>query len=202
MICETHHKTDEWCWKPQEPPFSGKKCIPLNASDLLEWAAAMKDGVATVFAPPDRQTFWSKKEKLLKSRPRRKSDESHPYHSPIVIQLNDKPHPNTPQKPRALSFTVSPVRGFAPQHYHSDGLAAYLNFLHDLFSDETFLDLYYVLNENRLGIDLFKSSTASVEGIKELVKELKEDCRIPIGTARRLAENFKTWQKTFQQEAI
>jgi hypothetical protein len=199
LACNSHHKTDEWCWKPAEPPFNGKKCIPLNAADLLEWASAIKDNVATKFAPPVTATFWNKKKASSNSglRHRRKSDEPPSYvPSPVVIQLNDRHYPQTPRRPRATSFTVSPVRGFPPEHYNSDGLLAYLEYLARSLRDDAFLDLYPILNNFRMGIDLFKSSTVTIDGAKQLLTELKEDCGITIGMARRLVENFQAWHKT------
>ena len=200
LLCEAHSKTDEWCWKPAEPPYNGEKCIPLKAQDLLEWAAAMRDGIATKFNPPATATFWTKKEALKFGngrRLRRKSDEPPSYsRSPVVIQLNDRHYSQTPKRTRVLSFTVSPVRGFTPDQYNSDGLLAYMQYLRAFLKDDSFLDMYTILNKHGVGIDIFKSSTVTMEGMKGLKDELKTDCRITVGMARRLVENFQTWHKT------
>lgn len=200
LVCEKHSKSDEWCWKPTQPPFNGEKCITLKAQDLLEWAAAMRDGVATKFNPPVSATFWTKINEANSGngrRPRRKSDEPPSYsRSPVVIQLNDRHYPQTPRRTRALSFTVSPVRGFTPDQYNSDGLLAYLEYLRAVLKDDSFLDVYPILNKHGMGIDIFKSSTVTFEGMKGLKDELKADCGITVGMARRLVENFQAWHKT------
>lgn len=81
-------------------------------------------------------------------------------------------------------------------NYNSEGLLAYLDYLRVSLRDDSFLDVYPILNKFRMGIDLFKSSTVTADGAKQLVVELKEDCGIAIGMARRLVENFQTWHKT------
>jgi len=52
------------------------------------------------------------------------------------------------------------------------------------------LGIHLILNQANLGIDLFQSSTATADGTKELVKDLKNDCHFISGMARRLVENF------------
>jgi len=47
-----------------------------------------------------------------------------------------------------------------------------------------------------MGIDIFKSSTVIVEGMRGLKDELKQDCGIAIGMARRLVEDFQRWHET------
>ena len=100
LVCEKHSKSDEWCWKPTQPPFNGEKCITLKAQDLLEWAAAMRDGVATKFNPPVSATFGTKINEANSGngrQPRRKSDEPPSYsRSPVVIQLNDRHYRRRP----------------------------------------------------------------------------------------------------------
>src|ERR1700685_3475729 len=101
-------------------------------------------------------------------RGRRNSAVEPPSYSraPVVIQLNDRHYPQTPRRTRALSFTVSPVRGFAPAQYNSDGLLAYLEYLRVVLQDDSFRVMYAVLSEHRMGIDIFKSSTVTAEGLK------------------------------------
>ena len=89
-----------------------------------------------------------------------------------------------------------PVRGFAPAQYNSDGLRAYLEYLRVVLQDDSLRDLYAILSQHRMGIDIFKSSTVTAEGMKGLKDELKQDCGIAIGMAGRLVENFQNWHKT------
>jgi hypothetical protein len=206
LNCNEHHKQEEWCWKPLEPPFYGKKCIPLKAPQISEWANAIKEKVATKFEPPESETFWRIKAAAKGSkgvhRARRNSDEPPSYsRSPVVIQLNDRHYPQTPRRTRALSFNVSPVRGFTPDQYNSDGLLAYLDYLRVFLKDDSFLDMYPILNKHRMGIDIFKSSTVTMEGMKGLKDELKDDCGITIGMARRLVENFQSWHNMLRAGA-
>ena len=201
MNCNEHHKQEEWCWKPLEPPFNGKKCIPLKAAQVSEWANAIREKVATKFSPPESETFWKLKTDAKGSkgvqRGTRNSDEPPSYsRSPVVIQLNDRHYQQTPRRTRALSFNVSPVRGFTPAQYNSDGLLAYLEYLRVVLQDDSFRDMYAILSQHRMGIDIFKSSTVTAEGTKGLKDELKQDCGIAIGMARRLVENFQSWHKT------
>jgi hypothetical protein len=93
-------------------------------------------------------------------------------------------------------FTVPPVRGFTPAQYNSDGLLAYLEYLRVVLQDDSFGDMYAILSQHRMGIDIFKSSLATAEGMKGLKDELKQDCGIAIGMARCLVENFQSWHKT------
>ena len=65
-----------------------------------------------------------------------------------------------------------------------------------VFKDDLFRDMYPILNQHRMGIDIFKSSTVIVEGMRRLKDELKQDCGIAIGMARRLVKNFQSWHKT------
>jgi len=194
LNCNEHHKQEEWCWKPLEPPFNGKICIPLKVAQVSEWANAIKEKVATKFSPPESETFWRLKTEAKGSRGvqrgRRNLDEPPSYsRSPVVIQLNDRHYTETPRLTCALSFNVSPVRGFTPDQYNTDGLLAYLECLRVVFKDDLFRDIYPILNQHRMGIDIFKSSTVTVESMRGLKDELKQDCGIAIGMARRLVES-------------
>jgi hypothetical protein len=197
LHCNDRHKQEEWCWKPLEPPFNGKKCIPLKAAQVSEWANAIREKVATKFSPLESETFWilktESKGSKVRQRGRRNSDvEPTSYsRSPVVIQLNDRHYLQTPRRTRALSFTVSPVRRFAPAQYNSDGLLAYLEYLRVVLQDDSFRDMYAILSEHHIGIDIFKSAMVNVEGVKGLKDKLKQDCGIAVGMARRLFENFQ-----------
>jgi hypothetical protein len=201
LNCNEHHEQGEWCWKPLEPPFNGKKCIPLKAAQVSEWVNAIKEKVATKFSPPESETFWSLKSEATGSkgvrRGRRTSEPPSYPRSPVVIQLDDRHYRHTPWQTRAVSeFNVSPVRGFTPDQYNTDGVLAYLEYLRVVFMDDSFRDMYPILNQHRMGIDIFKSSMVTVGGMRELKDELKQDCGIAIGMARRLVENFQSWHKT------
>jgi len=202
LICNKMHNADEFCWKPAEPPFNGKVCIILSAAHVMAWASAMTAGTTTIFAPPNEPMFWNLKEAHLKGRnkQRRKSD---PFESstrePVVIQLQDhtgRRYPETPMRPRAKSFDISPVRGFNPRQYNSDGLLAYLQWLDNTYPDDGYLEIFPILSHEMLGIDIFKTATARDGSAKELVTELKKDLGIKVGMARRLVEKFREWQRS------
>ena len=207
------HKTDNWCWKPTEPPFNGKVCVSLDACDIMEWADAMHAAVTTKFLAPDTETFWNRKAKNLKSK-RGKSEEttSYPPHQPVHIHLNERAHPQTPRPAPVSAFTISPVRGFASEQYNNNGLLTYVQYLADTLRDLSIMDVYPILNREQLGIhpilnqanlgiDLFKSSTATADGAKELVKDLKNDCHLTSGMARRLVENFQAWYRSLPERS-
>jgi hypothetical protein len=171
----------------------------------------MNHGVTTKFLAPDTETFWSRKAKQLGTK-RGKSQETTPYPTqPVHIHVNERAYPQTPKPtPVSSSFTVSPVRGFAPEQYNSEGLLSYVTYLKDHLRDPSIMDVYPILhaqqlgihpilNQAKLGIDLFKSSTATAEGSKDLVKDLKNDCGVTIGMARRLVENFQTWYRSLPE---
>src|SRR5579859_6908522 len=150
----------------------------------------------SLFAPPNEPMFWNLKEAHLKGRnkQRRKSD---PFESstrePVVIQLQDHTghrYPETPMRPRAKSFDISPVRGFNPRQYNSGGLLAYLQWLDNTYPDDGYLEIFPILSHEMLGIDIFKTATARDGSAKELVTELKKDLGIKVGIAPRLVEKF------------
>jgi hypothetical protein len=179
----------------------------------MEWAEAMHDGITTKFLAPDKETFWNRKAKALKSK-KGKSEEttSYPPQQPVHIHLNERAYPQTPRPAPVSAFTISPVRGFAPEQYNNDGLLTYLQYLADKLRDPSIMDVYPILsreelgihpilNQANLGIDLFKSSTTTTDGVKELVKDLKNDCHLTSGMARRLAENFQAWYRSLPERS-
>lgn len=179
-------------------------CIPLKAVGVMVWATAIFNGAATKFYPPESPEFWVLKEKYKPSRrphPRCRLAEksTHPLHN-FVVQLNDrhvsKCPPETPQRTRGQFFDSCRVREFTPQQYNSDGLLAYLQFLRDKYNDDVYLDVYGILSEQRVGIDIFKSATVCDASAKDLLKELKEDLGLKVGVARRLVEKFQAWHNT------
>ena len=59
-----------------------------------------------------------------------------------------------------------------------------------------YLDAYPILNDEKLGIDIFKRAAVSEDRAEKLIKQLKNDHQIKAGIAQRLVDTFQAWQKS------
>jgi len=95
------------------------------------------------------------------------TEETHPYpitQLPVVINVNDRSYPRTPKlSPAVSSFTVSPVRGFAPEQYDSEGLLQSVKFLEDKLRDPSIMDVYpeFQVQEETLTIVLLWNESSN-----------------------------------------
>ena len=62
-----------------------------------------------------------------------------------------------------------------------------------LYDDQQYVDSYENLHEQKMGIQFFRAATRSKEKANELIKILKEDCKLPSGMALSLVEDFGMW---------
>ena len=206
------HSNQLWCWKPKEPGFDGKICIQIDALRMQEWATAWKAGSATKFTPPDTKEFWDLKNAAApfkQWRARRKSDEV-PFSTQLVnfqvflypqsiVKERSSKYSQTPQctRSRFLDVEASSIRGFPPSEYNNQGLRAYLVWLAEQFQDQEYLEVYELLSEQKIGIDIFKQATKSQMEADALLKELRTELLIKNGLALRLVKKFKSWQNGF-----
>ena len=205
LKCRAHGR-DQWCWKPNEAPFNGKTCLVVPANDLFDWAKAISSGVATIHVPPDTEAFHKLKQSHHKY-PSQKGRQNNPDNSPVNFQVfldqnsiaqRTSRAPQTPQhtRSRSLDLAPSPIRQFSPREYNKEGLRAYLEWLSEESGDDDYKDLYLLLSEQKIGIDIIQQAAAKSNERERLLKELKSDFLIVAGVANRLVMNFNKWHTT------
>jgi hypothetical protein len=199
------HGNDRWCWRPKDYPFDGLTHIELHAEELLQWAKGIDKGEATMNNPPNWELFNALRKKYHKNqrqKGRRKlTDDTPPMNFAVYLdtqQITQRPsrYPQTPQRirSRSLDLEPSPVRGFSPREYNTEGLLAYLEWVAAETHDAEYLDLYQSLFREKIGIDLFKRASGSQAEEDKMYARLKKDCLIPSGMAVRLLQLFRGWQ--------
>ena len=205
LACRAHGN-DRWCWKPRDYPFDGSTHIEVKAEEALEWAKAIVRGDATMNnPPPNSERFNALKQKHHKNQRysgrRRFDDDVPPMNFAVYLdtqQANQQSsrYPPTPQRPRvrSLDFEPSPVRGYCPQEYNTEGLLAYLEFIAAKTHDRDYVDLYKSLFDAKIGIDLFKRASGSRVEEEKMYARLTKDILIPSGMAARLLQHFRAWQ--------
>jgi len=62
---------------------------------------------------------------------------------------------------RSVSIELSPVQGFALREYNNTGLYTYLSWLAQECADEEYLDIYDVLSNQKIGLDILKRAAGS-----------------------------------------
>lgn len=201
------HGNDRWCWRPKDYPFDGSTHIPVKAEEALEWAQSIDRGDATMETPPTNSERFNAMKKAHHRNQRqngrgRLDDNPPPMNFSVYLdtqqikQRSSDRYPRTPQRIRArsLDFGPSPVRGFSPREYNTEGLLAYLNWVDKVTFSVEYVDLYQSLFKERIGIDLFKRASGSETEEEKLYVRLKKDCLMPTGMALRLLQLFRDWQ--------
>jgi hypothetical protein len=176
--------------------------------DLWNWAGAIVSGLATVHVPPDTEAFHKLKQSHHKY-PSRKGGQNNPDdgNPPMNFQVfldsnsiaqRSSRYPQTPQRTRSRSLDLapSPIRQFSPREYNKEGLRAYLDWLTEESGDDDYKDLYALLSEQKIGIDIIQQAAAKSIERERLLKELKSDFLIVAGVANRLVMNFNKWHTT------
>ena len=183
----------------------------MEANDLWDWAGSIASGIATIYVPPDTEAFHKLKQSHHKY-PSRKGGQNNPDdgNPPMNFQVfldsnsiaqRASRYPQTPQTPqrtrsRSLDVAPSPIRQFSPQEYNKEGLRAYLVWLSEVSGDKYYKELYPLLSEQMIGIDMIQEAAAKKPAREALMKELKGDFSIVHGAAHRLIENFNKWHTT------
>ena len=196
------HKNTEYCWKPQEDPFKGNYCIPLDGVLLNIWTEQIVNGQATKTNAPQAPEFWQIKESAkAKSFPRyRGKSVPHAARIPVApnvyVHVSDRETRYPPQTPRRSENPpeCSPVRGFDPWQYNNEGLSAYLEYLRVRFQDDDFIEAFDILSEQKIGIDIFKRCTTK-DMKKDLEDQLCGTFGIKVGTTKHIIWEFALWQK-------
>lgn len=207
LACRAHGN-DRWCWRPKDYPFDGTTHIEVKAEHLLQWAKGIDRGEATISAPPNSELFNELRKNYHKNqrktgRRRLNDDDSLPMNFAVYLdtqQITQRSSRNlqTPQRTRSRSLDLqpSPVRGFSPREYNTQGLLAYLDWLAAETHDADYLDLYESLFREKIGIDLFKRASGSQAEEDKMYARLRKDCLVPSGMAVRLLQQFRTWQSS------
>ena len=180
----------------------------MEANNLWDWAGDIVRGIATIHSPPDTEAFHKLKQSHPKY-PSQKGRQNNPDHgnSPMQFQVfldsnsiaqRSSRTPQTPQRTRSRSLDLvpSPIRLFSPREYNKEGLRAYLEWLSKESGDDDYKNLYALLSEQKIGIDIIQQAAATSIERERLLKELKNDFLIVAGVAHRLVMNFNKWHTT------
>jgi len=198
-----------YCFIKKDPKTNEElNHINLDQKILNLWAAEMiaKPARGTILHPPihineiAELIFADPASKSKKSKKAVVSSENTSSVPPINVVCNypspseqskgpsTPPHPPSKEKHRFEIF--SPVFDCLPSDYQDWGLQQYLGWLGSKFEQEEYYEseLYEKLKKERIGLDTFKD----FGGITP--EELKKECDITIGDARRLVGYYKEWE--------
>ena len=204
------HKEQKQCWKPLGPPFNGKICITLSAFHLDAWVTAWLNEAATKFTPPESPEFIKLAEEHRSGSRRRARPSSveiaQTVQGTTVQVFYDQTQKSTSSfspnrtRSRSLEYSPSPIKGFQPKDYTRAGLQAFLTWCRDYYDDTEYLDAFTSMQNQSMGIDLFKCAINNTKKTDNLIKVLKVDCGIKSGMALRLVDDFKTWYESINGE--
>ncbi len=211
------HSNERYCWRPGEPPYGGKVHIRLNGSDLEQWAMVIKNMTGTLFHPPENELFWKLKAKYNPENPQRGTQRSHtpePHYRDQTVCLEIAQAPPIAQaaqysptlcglrrrsNSQVDTATSSPIKGFHPRDYNSAGLQAFLTWMTSYYEDEDYLDLFPVLQGQKLGIDLFKKALNNSTQANKLEHKL-EKANVKCGMIDRLMMDFENWYTEYVRD--
>ena len=201
-----------------EPPFHGKICITLNSHELEEWAASIKGTASTVFHPPENDHWWKlKAQYTLGGRrcPRRPQTPEPRREQTLRLEFaiaGGDAMVNTIAHPRALHFqrrrshsqadaaTCSPIKGFHPRDYNGAGLKSFLTWMTNYYEDGDYLDIFPLLEVQKLGIDIFKKVSNNSTQANKLEAKL-EKLHIKSSIIDRLMRDFEIWYTEHLKES-
>ena len=203
------HTNEKHCWKPLRPPFHGNICISLSASDLELWATSIKNTSSTFCHPPNNEHWWrleSQYEPGNRRCPRRPpTPEPHQRDPTFRFEfanaqgnlIQPAQYPITPHTRRQRSnslvgaTTCTPIKGFHPRDYNGAGLQAFLSWMTNYYEDEDYADLFPVLQDQKLGIDLFKKALHNSTQANKLEGRL-EKANVKSGMIDHLMMDFES----------
>jgi hypothetical protein len=201
------------CWKPREPPFNGKVCLPLDANHLDIWTSAITNPnpSATLFQPPDVEEFWKLKDKYragrrggtkfasesLKPDTTNTSESGSPtFQSNVTLRIDKnaiKEVITSPEKPANSSTRcTSPITEYPPNEWNRAGLEAFLKYCTEKYQDQYYINSYGMLSIERLGIDVYKAAIVDDTLRRDLMEDLKA-LSIKKGMLRRWLTDFEAW---------
>ena len=217
LKCDVH-SNERYCWRPGGEPYRGKVHICLNAQDLEQWAMGIKNSTATKFHPPESEYFWKLKAKYNPENPqrgtRRPQTPDTRHHQEQRIRFEFAPAPQfmpaysttdqTSRGPRQRSNSIdtatsSPIKGFHPRDYNGAGLQAFLSWMTSYYEDGDYLELFPVLQAEKLGIDLFKKALHNSMQANKLEHKL-EKANVKCGMIDRLMMDFENWYTEYVKD--
>jgi hypothetical protein len=211
------HDVPQTCFKPQEPPYCGKKCVALDDEQLLTWAGAIKLNLATYFRTPETPEFHSligdqNKAKrrgqttVVSQNPLESIREMRAFATEIMALsrsgvsngIQTVPATIDVQVPAAASRAAfcSPVRGVLHRDLYTEGLMSFLMWCSDKYDDQDYLDCYAALNDQKVGLQFFKGAIRDREKSKDLFELLTVHAGLKAGIAWCLISEFAEYYET------
>lgn len=199
------------CWKPAEPPFNGKVCIPLSSGHLELWTTAWLDNAATQFTPPSISEFWDlKASKMPGNRRGGKAISTTPeptfpnqISTPVtnitvnldksILELKNNPIKSQADNSIPIKRCASPITEYPASQWVDRGLIDFLDYCANKYNDQEYNKYWHLLAKERLGIDLYKAATVDPEKAIILAHNLSDLVDVPAGTIQRWLPDFEEW---------
>lgn len=203
LLC-LKHTNERRCWKPTRPPFRGEICVTLMPSDIELWATSIKNGSATYSQPPNNEHWWRLEaqfepgsrrcpRKPPTPEPRQRESTFRIEIANASAQQHATPHARRGRTNSLISSaTCTPVKGFHPREYNTAGLQAFLKWMSNYYEDQDYEELFSVLQDQKLGIDLFKKALHNSTQASKLEVKL-EKANVKSGMIDRLMTDFENW---------
>jgi hypothetical protein len=207
----TEHKTEMQCWKPAEPPFNGKICIPLSSGHLEMWTTAWLSTTATQFTPPSTSEFWDLKASKMPGKSRGgKAASTTPEptfpnqtSTPItnitvnldksILELKNSSIKSQIDNSIPVKRCVSPITEYTASQWIDSGLIDFLDYCANKYNDQEYNKYWRLLAKERLGIDLYKAATIDSAKATALAHSLSDLVDVPAGTIQRWLPDFEEW---------